>query len=128
MKPPPALILRRCCGRRVRSARAAASWVTGTKLEGKSTRPGVYKCKDCRKPFSVTVNTVMERSKVPLTKWLLAAQLMASSKKGFSALQLMRYLGEFDFRANTRNISDAERADALLSGAKGKRLMYRQPD
>lgn len=64
-----------------------------TKLAGKSTRPGVYKCKDCRKPFSVTVNTVMERSKVPLTKWLLAAQLMASSKKGFSALQLMRMIG-----------------------------------
>ncbi len=64
-----------------------------TKLAGKSTRPGVYKCKDCRKPFSVTVNTVMERSKVPLTKWLLAAQLMASSKKGMSALQLMRMIG-----------------------------------
>ncbi len=64
-----------------------------TKLAGKSTRPGVYKCKDCRKPFSVTVGTVFERSKVPLTKWLLAAQLMASSKKGFSALQLMRMIG-----------------------------------
>jgi transposase-like protein len=64
-----------------------------TKLAGKSTRPGVYKCKDCRKPFSVTVNTVMESSKVPLTKWLLAAQLMASSKKGMSALQLMRMIG-----------------------------------
>lgn len=64
-----------------------------TKLAGESTRPGVYKCKDCRKPFSVTVNTVMERSKVPLTKWLLAAQFMASSKKGMSALQLMRMIG-----------------------------------
>jgi transposase-like protein len=64
-----------------------------TKLEGKSTRSGVYKCKDCRKPFTVTVNTVMERSKVPLTKWLLAAQFMASSKKGMSALQLMRMIG-----------------------------------
>ncbi len=64
-----------------------------TKLAGASTRPGVHKCKDCRKPFTVTVNTVMERSKVPLTKWLLAAQLMASSKKGFSALQLMRMIG-----------------------------------
>jgi len=42
--------------------------VTGdriTKLQGKSTRPGVYKCKDCRKPFSVTVGTVMERSHIP---------------------------------------------------------------
>ena len=64
-----------------------------TKLEGKSTRPGVYKCKDCRKPFSVTIGTVMERSHVPLSKWVLAAQLMASSKKGMSAKQLERMLG-----------------------------------
>ena len=63
-----------------------------TKLQGKSTRPGVYKCKDCRKPFSVTVGTVMERSHIPLAKWVLAAQLMASSKKGMSALQLQRML------------------------------------
>lgn len=64
-----------------------------TKLQGKSTRPGVYNCKDCRKPFSVTVGTVMERSHVPLGKWVLAAQLMASSKKGFSAHELHRLLG-----------------------------------
>ena len=70
--------------------------VTGdrvTKLQGVSTRPGVYKCKDCRKPFSVTVGTVMERSHIPLHKWVLAAQIMASSKKGFSAHQLHRMLG-----------------------------------
>ena len=64
-----------------------------TKLMGKSTRPGVYKCKDCRKPFTVTVGTVMERSKIPLHKWVLAAQLMASSKKSMSAHQLHRMLG-----------------------------------
>ena len=64
-----------------------------TKLKGKSTRPGVHKCKDCRKPFTVTVGTVMERSKVPLCKWILAAQLMASSKKGMSAKQIERMLG-----------------------------------
>lgn len=64
-----------------------------TKLKGKSTRPGVHKCKECRKPFTVTVGTVMERSKIPLCKWVLAAQLMASSKKGMSALQLKRMLG-----------------------------------
>ena len=64
-----------------------------TKLMGKSTRPGVYNCKDCRKPFSVTVGTVMERSHIPLCKWVLAAQLMASSKKGFSAHELHRLLG-----------------------------------
>lgn len=64
-----------------------------TKLQGKSTRPGVYKCKDCRKPFSVTIGTVMERSHVPLSKWVLAAHFMQSSKKGMSAHQLMRLLG-----------------------------------
>ncbi len=47
-----------------------------TKMKGKSTRPGVYNCKDCRKPFSVKVGTVMERSHIPLHKWVLAAQLV----------------------------------------------------
>ncbi len=66
-----------------------------TALKGSSTRPGVYKCREkaCRKPFSVTVRTVMERSKIPLHKWVLAAHFMASSKKGMSALQLMRMMG-----------------------------------
>jgi transposase-like protein len=63
-----------------------------TKLQGKSTRPGVFKCKDCRKPFSVTVGTIMDRSHIPLSKWVLAAQLMASSKKSMSAHQLHRML------------------------------------
>jgi transposase-like protein len=64
-----------------------------TKLQGKSTRPGVYKCKDCRKPFSVTVGTVMERSHIPLSKWLLAAHFMANAKKSMSAKQLERHIG-----------------------------------
>ncbi len=66
-----------------------------TKLKGKSTRPGVYKCKEkeCRKPFSVTVGTLMERSKIPLNKWLAAMHLMTASKKGVSAHQLHRMLG-----------------------------------
>lgn len=63
------------------------------KLEGKSTRPGVYKCNQCRKPFTVTVGTIFEDSKIPLNKWLLAFRLMASSKKGMSAHQLGRSLG-----------------------------------
>jgi transposase-like protein len=64
-----------------------------TALTGKSTRPGVYKCRPCQKPFSVTVGTVFERSKVPLTKWLLATELLTSSKKGISAHQVHRMLG-----------------------------------
>jgi transposase-like protein len=66
-----------------------------TRLQGKSTRPGVWKCREkfCRKPFSATVGTVFERSKIPLTKWLMAAHLMASSKKGISSHQIHRTLG-----------------------------------
>src|SRR4051812_34182389 len=64
-----------------------------TLLAGKSTRPGLYKCRPCQKPFSVTVGTVFERSHIPLTKWLLATQLLTSSKKGISAHQLHRMLG-----------------------------------
>ena len=63
-----------------------------TKMTGKSLRPGVYNCKDCRKPFSVTVGTIMERSHIPLSKWVLATRLMAASKKGMSAHQLHRML------------------------------------
>jgi transposase-like protein len=64
-----------------------------TKLQGASTRPGVYKCKDCRKPFTVTVGTIFERSHIPLHKWVLASHFMASHKKGMSALQLQRDMG-----------------------------------
>lgn len=64
-------------------------------LEGKAHRKGLYKCSEpkCRKQFSVTVGTVFERSHIPLSKWLAAAYLLCSSKKGMSAHQLHRTLG-----------------------------------
>jgi transposase-like protein len=64
-----------------------------TKLEGKAHRAGVYQCKACREQFTVTVKTVFERSKIPLTKWLAALFLMTASKKGVSAHQVHRMLG-----------------------------------
>jgi transposase-like protein len=64
-----------------------------SKMKGKSTRVGVYKCYQCRKPFRVTVKTVFEASHVPLRLWLQAVHLMASSKKGISSNQLHRVLG-----------------------------------
>lgn len=64
-----------------------------TKLEGKAHRPGLYQCNACRQQFTVTVGTVFERSKIPLTKWLLATFLLSASKKGMSAHQLHRMLG-----------------------------------
>lgn len=62
-------------------------------LKGKSHRPGLWKCKDCRKQFSVTVGTVFERSKIDLNKWLLAVHLMCASKKAMSSHQIHRMLG-----------------------------------
>lgn len=62
-------------------------------MEGKTTRPGLYQCNACREPFTVTVGTLYERSKVPLNKWLAATHLLMASKKGISALQIGRLLG-----------------------------------
>ena len=56
-------------------------------------RNGTWKCKKCRKQFSVTVGTIFESSHIPLNKWLFAIYLLCSSKKGMSANQLHRMLG-----------------------------------
>src|SRR5215210_6638765 len=62
------------------------------RMEGK-TQAGMFLCNDCREKFTVRTGSVMERSHVPLHKWLLATHLLASSKKGMSAHQLHRMLG-----------------------------------
>lgn len=62
------------------------------KMGGK-TQAGYWLCNDCRDKFTVRTGTVMERSHVPLHKWLLATHLMAASKKGMSAKQMERMLG-----------------------------------
>lgn len=62
-------------------------------LDGPSVRKGLYKCKECRKQFTVTIATIFERSHIPLNKWIAAFYLMCSSKKGVSASQLQRQLG-----------------------------------
>jgi transposase-like protein len=54
--------------------------------------PGTYKCKACRKKFTVRVGTIFEDSHIPICKWLMAFHLMASSKKGVSSHQLAREL------------------------------------
>jgi transposase-like protein len=65
---------------------------SATRLQGKSTRPGLLKCRECEKPFSVTVGTVFERSKIKLHQWVYATHLLTSSKKGISSHQLGRML------------------------------------
>lgn len=64
-----------------------------SKMEGKSTRIGSYKCYVCRSKFTVKVGTVFESSHVPLHIWLQAVALLTASKKGISSNQLHRTLG-----------------------------------
>lgn len=64
-----------------------------TRVHGATGRQGLYMCNACRSQFTVTVGTLMERSKIPLTKWLYATYLLMSSKKGMSTQQLHRTLG-----------------------------------
>jgi transposase-like protein len=64
-----------------------------SKMGGKSTRIGTYKCYQCRKPFTVKVGTIFEASHIPMRHWLQAIFLMTSSKKGISSNQLHRTLG-----------------------------------
>src|SRR5580658_2017584 len=63
-----------------------------TRLEGKAHRPGLFQCGGCRVQFTVTVKTVFERSKIPLSKGLAALFLLTASKKGVSAHQVHRSL------------------------------------
>jgi transposase-like protein len=84
-------------------------------LKGKSTRIGTYKCYACRKPFTVKVGTIFEKSHVPLHIWLQAMHLLCSSKKGFSANQFCRVLG-VDFKTGWfigHRIREAMKDDVL---------------
>lgn len=64
-----------------------------TALNGKAHRRGLYQCSSCREQFTVTVKTVFERSKIPLSKWLAALFLLTASKEGVAARQVHRSLG-----------------------------------
>jgi transposase-like protein len=64
-----------------------------SKMQGKSTRIGLYKCYQCRQPFTVRMGTIFKASHIPLHLWLQAIHLICSSKKGISANQIHRTLG-----------------------------------
>src|ERR1035441_6328475 len=94
------------------------------KLAGKSTRPGLRKCNECRKQFTVKVGTIFEDSHVPMTHWLQAIYLMCSSKKGISTRQLQRMLGGSMktawFIGHRIRLAMAPAADAGPIGGEGK--------
>ena len=61
--------------------------------ECKDHKPMAYRCKDCRKHFSVRTGTVLAESRLPLQKWLLAIFMLTSARKGIPSTQMARELG-----------------------------------
>ncbi|RYG38876.1 MAG: IS1595 family transposase [Burkholderiales bacterium] len=92
-----------------------------SKMQGKSTRIGAYKCYQCRKPFTVKIGTIFEASHVPMNVWLQAMYLIAGSKKGISSNQLHRILGVTLKTAwfMSHRIREAMRSDDLLGFGSG---------
>lgn len=80
----------------------AARWPAGVacpkcgslSIQERPTRkPQPFRCRDCRKDFSVKTDTVMQGSNLPLSKWALASFLMTTNLKGVSSMKLHRDLG-----------------------------------
>ncbi len=92
-----------------------------TLMKGKTTRPGLYQCNACREPFTVTVGTLYERSKIALHIWLKATYLLMASKKGISKNQMSRMLGVSQKSAwfLRHRIREALKGDNALLGSTG---------
>ena len=61
--------------------------------ERKSRKPQPYRCRDCRKDFSVKTDTLMQGSNLGYRVWALAFYLMSTGIKGTSSMKLHRDLG-----------------------------------
>jgi len=61
--------------------------------ECKNHKPMPYRCKSCRKHFSVRTGTVLAESRLPLQKWLMAMYMMTTARKGISSVQMAKELG-----------------------------------
>jgi transposase-like protein len=86
------------------------------KVGGKRHRPGLFYCNGCKGQFTVTVGTVFERSKIPLSKWWMAVYLLSAGKKGTSSHQIHRTL-KVSYKTAwfmTHRIREAMRNGALM--------------
>jgi len=64
-----------------------------TITETKNHKPMAYRCKSCRKHFSVRTGTVLAESRLPLHKWLMAMYMLTTARKGISSVQMAKELG-----------------------------------
>jgi len=105
------------------------------KLKSKGIFKGLYKCKDCRERFTVTVGTIFEGSHIDLRKWFIAVYIFSSHKKGISSHQLARDLGitqkaawhmlgriryAFQLKGLTEKMDGLVQADESFFGGKNK--------
>lgn len=51
-----------------------------------------HHCNNCKKSFSVTVNTIFHNTRLPMQKWFLAISLLTDAKKSISSRQIARHL------------------------------------
>lgn len=101
--------------------------------ECKGHKPMPYRCKDCRKHFSVRTGTVMAEGKVPLHKWLMATYMLTTARKGIPSTQMARELGVTQktawflaqrirkaWEGDERDMGNAVEADETFIGGKEK--------
>src|SRR6476619_5529004 len=90
--------------------------------EGRKTRTGsvsqrrVWKCKDCRKQFSVLTGTIFHGTKIPVRTWIFVVFEMCASKNGVAAREIER---KYDLTAKsawfmTHRIREAMRREPLV--------------
>jgi transposase-like protein len=107
-------------------------------------KAGFYRCLPCGFDFTVRTNTVMERSKVPLHKWLYSMYLLVTARKGISSLQLAKEIGVTQKTAwfilgrlreacggdgpggGLEKRHTTRRLDSFVDATKGKRITYRR--
>jgi transposase-like protein len=65
----------------------------GDRITARPARVGFYHCAACNFDFTVRTNTIFERSKVPLHKWLYSMYLLMTARKGISSMQLAKEIG-----------------------------------
>ena len=100
--PLPEFFKRYGTERQCQQALAQARWPQGFvcprcqgtfySLISTRTHP-LYQCSSCLHQTSLIAGTIMQATKLPLTKWFLAMYLISQSKQGISAMALMRHLG-----------------------------------
>lgn len=95
-------------------------------LKGKTTRPGLYKCYACKKPFTVRIGTIFEDSHLPLHLWLQVIHLFCCSKKGIATRQIQRMLNcsmkTAWFLGHRIRLAMAPASDAGRLGGPGKTI------